>query len=91
MTARRRQLSPERAEVLRRTKMTGRERVLATLNRQQTDCIPFEIGGTDCSGVHVIAYQRLRERMGLPIGPIRCGCLVQLVAQTDADVMDARG
>lgn len=71
--------------------MTGRERVLATLNRQRADCIPFEIGGTDCSSVHVIAYQRLRQRMGLPLGPIRCGCLIQLVAQTDADVMDALG
>ena len=71
--------------------MTGRERVLATLNRQKPDCIPFEIGGTDCSSVHVIAYKKLRERMGLPVGPIPCGCLIQLVAQTEADVMDALG
>jgi len=69
--------------------MTGRERVLATLNRQKPDVIPFEIGGTDCSSVHVIAYQRLRQRMGLPAGPMRVGCLGQLVAQTDPDVMDA--
>ena len=69
--------------------MTGRQRVLATLNRQKPDCIPFEIGGTDCSSVHVIAYRKLRERMGLAHGPIRCGCLIQLVAETDADVMDA--
>ena len=71
--------------------MTGRERVLATLNLQKTDCIPFEIGGTDCSSVHVVAYKRLRQRMRLPDRPIRCGCLIQLVAQTDADVMDALG
>lgn len=71
--------------------MTGRERVLATLNRQQPDCIPFDIGGTDCSSVHVRPYKKLRERMGLSDGPIRCGCLIQLVAQTDADVMDALG
>jgi uroporphyrinogen decarboxylase len=29
--------------------------------------------------------------MGLPVGPIRCGCLIQLVAQTDDDVLDALG
>jgi len=69
--------------------MTPRQRVLATLSREPADCIPFEIGGTDCSSVHVIAYKKLRERMGLADGPIRCGCLIQLVAQTDADVMDA--
>ena len=71
--------------------MTGRERILATLDRRKTDCIPFEIGGTDCSSVHVIPYKKLRERMGLADGPIRCGCLIQLVAQNDADVMDALG
>jgi len=69
--------------------MTGRERVLATLNRQKPDCIPLDIGGTDCSTIHVVAYQRLRQRLGLPDRPIRCGCLMQLVAELDADVMDA--
>jgi len=71
--------------------MTPRERVLATLNRQRTDCIPFDIGGTDCSSVHVITYKKLRARMGFGDGPIRCGCLTQLVAQTDRPVMDALG
>jgi uroporphyrinogen decarboxylase len=71
--------------------MTGRQRVLATLNRQKPDCIPFEIGGTDCSAVHVITYKKLRARMGLGDGPIRCGCLIQLVAEPDADVNDALG
>ncbi len=71
--------------------MTGRQRVLAVLNRQKPDCIPLDVGGTDCSSVHVIAYKKLRQRLGFPVGPIRCGCLTQLVAQTDADVMDALG
>lgn len=71
--------------------MTGRERVLAALNREKPDCIPMEIGGTDCSSVHVIPYKKLRQRLGLPDRPIRCGCLIQLVAQPDADVMDALG
>jgi uroporphyrinogen decarboxylase len=71
--------------------MTGRQRVLATLERQPADCIPLDIGGTDCSSIHVIAYDRLRRLMGFRNGPIRCGCLIQLVAQTDADVMDALG
>lgn len=69
--------------------MTGRERILAVLNRQPTDVIPFDIGGTDCSSIHVITYQKLRTLLGLPQRPIRCGCLVQLVAETDADVQEA--
>jgi len=71
--------------------MTPRERVLATLNRQKADCIPFDIGGTDCSSVHVLPYKKLREKMGFGDGPIRAGCLIQLVAQTDRPVMDALG
>ena len=71
--------------------MTGRQRVLATLNRQPADCIPFDIGGTDCSAIHVITYRKLRSRLGLPDGPIRCGCLTQLVAEPDADASDALG
>ena len=71
--------------------MTPRERVLATLNRRKTDCTALDIGGTDCSSVHVITYKRLRELMGFGDGPIQGGCLIQLVAQTDRPVMDALG
>ena len=71
--------------------MTSRERVLATLNRQKTDCIPFDVGGTDCSSVHVIPYQKLRRMMGLAEGPFRCGCLIQLVAQNEPEVMEGLG
>lgn len=71
--------------------MTSRDRVLATLSRQKTDCIPFEVGGTDCSTVHVIPYNKLRKLMGFGDGPIDCGCLIQLVAQPDPDVIEALG
>jgi len=71
--------------------MTPRERVLATLNRQKADCIPLDIGGTDCSSVHVIPYKKLRAMMGFGDGPIQGGCLIQLVAQNDRPVMDALG
>jgi uroporphyrinogen decarboxylase len=69
--------------------MTRRERVLAVLNRQKPDRIPFEIGGTDCSSVHVLPYQKLRSALGLPLRPIPCGCLTQLVADVEDDVKAA--
>lgn len=71
--------------------MTGRERVLATLERRKPDVIPLDIGGTDCTSIHVIAYEKLRKRMGLGDRPIRLGCLGQLIAQTEPVVMDALG
>ena len=69
--------------------MTGRERVMAVLNRQSADCIPFDIGGTDCSSIHVLAYQKLRALLGLPDKPFPAACLMQLVAVLDDDVKDA--
>lgn len=71
--------------------MTGRQRVLAVLDRKPADCIPLDIGGTDCSAVHVITYEKLRRQLGFGDGPIHCGCLIQLVAQNDPQVMDALG
>jgi hypothetical protein len=56
---------------------------MATLNRQKPDVTALDIGGTDCSSIHVAAYDKLRRRLGLPGGPIRCGCLIQLVAVPD--------
>lgn len=69
--------------------MTRRERVLAALSRKPTDFVPFEIGGTDCSGIHVLTYQKLRKLLGLPEKTITCGCLVQLIAEIDEDVLQA--
>lgn len=72
--------------------MTPRQRILATLARQRADAIPFDIGGTDCSGIHVLTYRKLRAALGLPAKPvIRCACLVQLIAELDEDVMRALG
>lgn len=68
--------------------MTGRERILATLSRQSADCTPYDLGGTDCSAVHVLTYNKLRALLGLPVGIVRCGCLSQLVAAMDRDIQD---
>jgi uroporphyrinogen decarboxylase len=73
------------------TRMTGRQRVLATLDRQTPDFIPFDIGGTSCSGIHSLTYRDLRACLGLPDRPIVCGCIGQLIAKPDDDVMDALG
>ena len=69
--------------------MTPRERILATLDRKPVDRIAFDVGGTDCSAVHVIPYRRLRERLGLADRPIGLGCFVLLVAQSEPEMLDA--
>ena len=45
--------------------MNSRERLLTALNHQEPDRIPFDLGSTQVTGIHVIAYQRLRDYLGL--------------------------
>jgi uroporphyrinogen decarboxylase len=71
--------------------MNGRDRILRILDRQPVDRPAFDLGGTDCSGIHVVTYARLRQYLRLPEKPIRCGCLSQLVAVPDADFLDMLG
>jgi uroporphyrinogen decarboxylase len=71
--------------------VNGRDRILRILNRQPVDRPAFDLGGTDCSGIHVLAYARLRRHLGLPEKPIRCGCLTQLLAEPDRDLLDMFG
>jgi uroporphyrinogen decarboxylase len=48
-------------------KMNSRDRVLTSLNHYEPDRIPFDLGGTTVTGIHVKAYQKLRDLLGLPI------------------------
>lgn len=45
--------------------MTSRERVDRALNRQPIDRIPNGLGGCDTAGMHVLAYDLLKEVMGV--------------------------
>ena len=46
--------------------MTSRERVLAAVDHQKPDRIPFDLGGTEVSTLSTKAYQNLRRELGLP-------------------------
>ena len=46
--------------------MNSRERLLATLGHREPDRIPFDLGSTQVTGIHVVAYRRLRTCLGLP-------------------------
>ena len=52
-------------------KMTSRERVLAALNHQEVDRVPIDVGGTEVTGFHGIAYNRLKAHLGLEDGRTR--------------------
>jgi uroporphyrinogen decarboxylase len=67
--------------------MTSRERVLAALNHQEPDRVPIDLSGHRSSGIAAMAYNRLRQHLGLPLKPIRVYDPVQQLAIVDEDVL----
>jgi len=68
--------------------MNSRDRVLATLNHQEPDHVPFDLGGTPVTGIHIKAYRALRDLLGLaPVAPEVSSVSMQL-ARVDADVAE---
>ncbi len=73
------------------TGVTSRERLLTTLAHREPDRIPYDLGSTQVTGIHVVAYQRLRDYLGLPpVAPVVCDEIQQL-ALPDDDVIQALG
>jgi uroporphyrinogen decarboxylase len=71
--------------------LNSRERVLAALGHREPDRIPFDLGSTQVTGIHVVAYARLRDYLGLPrVEPKLCDTIQQL-AMPDDDVVERLG
>jgi uroporphyrinogen decarboxylase len=65
--------------------LTSRERVLAAINHREPDRVPIDIGGTEDTGLHGIAYNRLKAHLGLSGGTTRLfHVYMQLAAVEDA-------
>jgi len=45
--------------------ITSRERVRKVLNKEIPDKIPIDFGGMRSTGIHVVAYQKLKEYLGI--------------------------
>ncbi len=68
--------------------MNSRERLLAALNHQEPDQIPFDLGSTQVTGIHAVAYRNLRAYLGMPeVEPQICD-MVQGLALPDDDVIE---
>ncbi len=71
--------------------MDHRERVLTALSHREPDRVPFDLGSTQVTGIHVVAYQRLRAMLGLPwVAPVMCD-VIQGLAQPDDDLVQRLG
>jgi len=71
--------------------MNSRQRLLATLSHQEPDRIPLDMGATQVTGIHRLAYQALRQKLGLPaLEPTICDH-IQGLALPDEDVLNRFG
>jgi len=70
---------------------SGRDRIRAALDHRETDLLPYDLGGTRVTGIHVRAYARLREALGLERREPKVADLTQQLAEVEPDVLDALG
>lgn len=65
---------------------TGRKRVEFAINHREPDKVPFDLGGTILTGIHRVAYIRLRKYLGLPEAEIEIEDPFQQLAKVHEDV-----
>ncbi len=68
--------------------MNSRERVLQALNHQQPDRVPFDLGGTGLSTIHVGAYKNLRGHLGVPETDTGVRFIAEQLVLVDEDVAE---
>lgn len=71
--------------------LSHRERLLRTLAHQEPDRVPLDLGSTQVTGIHVDAYHRLREVLGLPPVAAQVYDHIQGLALPDPDVVERLG
>lgn len=69
--------------------MTGRERILAALQFEQTDRVPLDLGGMPSTNISCFAYPALVAALGLPPRRPRVYDTGQMLALPETDVLDA--
>ena len=67
--------------------MTHRERLLTALSHKEPDHVPLDLAAHGATGIHCVAYQRLRKHLGLPDKPSSIWHPMQQLADPDEDVL----
>ena len=66
--------------------MNSRQRVLVTLQHQEPDRVPFDLGSTAVTGIHTRAYAALRAHLGLDPGDPTIAETTQQLARVESDL-----
>lgn len=68
--------------------MNSRERALKALNHQEPDRVPFDLGGTGLSTIHITAYQNLRRFLDMPALEPRVTHVAEQLVAVDEDLAE---
>ncbi|MEN6346569.1 MAG: uroporphyrinogen decarboxylase family protein [Armatimonadia bacterium] len=71
--------------------MNPRERLEAALAHRESDRIPVDLGASESSGIHGVAYNKLKAQLGLTGGRTRIYDLSQMIAKVEPEVLDRVG
>lgn len=66
--------------------MTSQERIVTTLNHREPDRVPFDLGSTNVTGVHVSVVAALRAYYGLEDRPVRVIEPGQMLGEVDEEL-----
>lgn len=68
--------------------MNSHDRVWQSLNHKEPDHVPFDLGGTGLTTLHVAAYRNLRRYLDLPEMEPRIDYLAEQLVQVDEDLAE---
>jgi uroporphyrinogen decarboxylase len=68
--------------------MNSRERVLATINHQEPDKMPIDIGAMRSTGVMAIAYAKVKKKLGIQSGRVRVYDVMQQLAEIEPAILE---
>jgi len=68
--------------------MDSRQRLHLALNHQEADRVPFDLGATVLTSIHVKSYQQLRQHLGLPAVEPQVVDIFQQIVAVDDDMRD---
>jgi uroporphyrinogen decarboxylase len=68
--------------------MTSRERILLTLKHEEPDRVPIDLGGMRSSGIHAIAYNKLKRYLNCADKSVKIFDLGQQLAVVDDEIRE---
>jgi len=71
--------------------MNSRERLLTTMDHREPDRVPYDLGGMQATGIHIVAYRNLRQALGLPMVELKMCDVIQQLALPDTDIVEQLG